>query len=137
VCRSIAPSFRHGRDLRHARRRLHPSSEFRGSRGTAEIDAERADWLLFRDGCPGGGTPDQVGARADRVVGRLRAIKGDVLVFSHGHFLRVLAPRWLGLRAAAGQHFLLDIASLSALGYGHKLTRLAIRLRNETGHVEA
>ena len=106
------------------------------SRRTAEIHAERPDWDLFRDGCPGGETPDQVGARADRVVGRLRAIKGDVLVFSHGHFLRVLAARWLGLRAAAGQHFLLDTASLSALGYEHKLTRLAIRLWNETGHVE-
>ncbi len=106
------------------------------SRRTAEIHAERPDWDLFRDGCPGGETPDQVGARADRVVGRLRAIKGDVLVFSHGHFLRVLAPRWLGLRAAAGQHFLLDTASLSALGYEHKLTRPAIRLWNETGHVE-
>ncbi len=106
------------------------------SRRTAEIHAERSDWDLFRDGCPGGETPDQVGARADRVVGRLRAIKGDVLVFSHGHFLRVLAARWLGLRAAAGQHFLLDTASLSALGYEHKLTRPAIRLWNETGHVE-
>jgi len=106
------------------------------SRRTAEIHAERSDWDLFRDGCPGGETPDQVGARADRVVGRLRAIKGDVLVFSHGHFLRVLAPRWLGLTAAAGQHFLLDTASLSALGYEHKLTRPAIRLWNETGHVE-
>ena len=59
-----------------------------------------------------------------------------MLVFSRGHFLRVLAPHWLGLRAAAGQHFLLDTASLSALGYEHKLTRRAIRVWNETGHVE-
>jgi probable phosphoglycerate mutase len=71
-------------------------------RGTAEIRAERPDWQQFRDGCPGGESPDQIGARADRVVGRVRAIKGDVLVFSHGHFLRVLAARWLGLDAAGG-----------------------------------
>ena len=105
-------------------------------RRTAEIDAERPDWLLFRDGCPGGETPDQVGARADRVVGRLRAIKGDVLVFSHGHFLRVLAARWLGLDEAGGQHFLLGTASLSALGYEHNLAVPAIRLWNETEHIE-
>ncbi len=59
---------------------------------TADIHAERPDWQLFRDGCPGGETPEQVGARADRVIERLRAVRGDVLVFSHGHFLRVLAP---------------------------------------------
>ncbi len=59
---------------------------------TAEIHAERPDWQLFHDGCPGGESPDQIGARADRVVERVRAIKGDVLVFSSGHFLRVLPP---------------------------------------------
>ncbi len=105
-------------------------------RRTAEIDAERPDWLLFRDGCPGGETPDQVGARADRVVGRLRAIKGDVLVFSHGHFLRVLAARWLGLDTAAGRYLLLSTASLSTLGYEHKLAEPAIRLWNDDRHVD-
>ena len=72
-------------------------------RRTAEIHAERPDWQLFRDGCPGGESPDQIGARADRVVGRVRAVKGNVLVFSSGHFLRVLAARWLGLDAAGGR----------------------------------
>jgi broad specificity phosphatase PhoE len=105
-------------------------------RRTAEIHAERPDWQQFRDGCPGGESPDQIGARADRVVGRVRAIKGDVLVFSHGHFLRVLAARWLGLEVAAGQYLLLSTASLSALGYEHNLTVRAISLWNETGHVE-
>src|SRR6266850_3278508 len=85
-------------------------------RRTAEIHAERPDWQLFRDGCPGGESPDQIGAQADRVVGRLRAIKGDVLVFSSGHFLRVFAARWLGLDASAGRYLVLSTASLSALG---------------------
>jgi broad specificity phosphatase PhoE len=105
-------------------------------RRTAEIHAERPDWQLFRDGCPGGESPDQIGARADRVVGRLRAIKGDVLVFSSGHFLRVFATRWLGLDALGGRYLLLSTASLSALGYEHNLTEPAIRLWNETRHVE-
>jgi probable phosphoglycerate mutase len=106
-------------------------------RRTAEIRAERPDWQQFRDGCPGGESPDQIGARADRVVSRVRAVKGDVLVFSHGHFLRVLAPRWLGLDAAGGRYFLLDTASLSALGYEHHPTEPVIRLLNETRHVES
>jgi probable phosphoglycerate mutase len=105
-------------------------------RRTAEIHAERPDWQLFRDGCPGGESPDQIGARADRVVGRLRAIKGDVLVFSSGHFLRVFAARWLGLDPAGGRYLLLSTASLSALGYEHNLTEPVIRLWNETRHVE-
>ena len=105
-------------------------------RRTAEIHAERPDWQLFRDGCPGGESPDQIGARADCVVGRVRAVKGDVLVFSSGHFLRVLAARWLGLDASGGRYLLLSTASLSALGYEHNLTEPAIRLWNETRHVE-
>jgi len=105
-------------------------------RRTAEIYAERPDWQLFRDGCPGGESPDQIGARADRVVGRVRAITGDVLVFSSGHFLRVLAARWLGHDAAGGRYLLLSTASLSALGYEHNPAEPAIRLWNETRHVE-
>jgi broad specificity phosphatase PhoE len=105
-------------------------------RRTAEIHVERPDWQLFRDGCPGGESPGQIGARADRVVGRVRAVKGDVLVFSSGHFLRVLAARWLGFDAAGGRHLLLSTASLSALGYEHKLAEPAIRLWNDNRHVE-
>ena len=81
-------------------------------------------------------SPGQIGARADRVVGRVRAIKGDVLVFSSGHFLRVLAARWLGLDASGGRYLLLSTASLSALGYEHNLAAPAIQLWNETRHVE-
>jgi len=101
-------------------------------RRSAEIHAERPDWQLFRDGCPGGESPADVGARADRVVRRLRAIDGDVLLFSSGHFLRTLAARWLGLEPAAGRHFLLGTAAVNILGYEHDRSEPAIRLWNET-----
>jgi len=103
-------------------------------RTSTDIRAERPDWQLFRDGCPGGESPDQVGARADRVIRRVQAIAGDVLVFSSGHFLRVFAARWLGLEPAAGRHFLLGTASLSAVGYEHDRSEPVIRLWDETPH---
>jgi broad specificity phosphatase PhoE len=104
-------------------------------RRTVEIHAERPDWQLFRDGCPGGESPDQVGARADRVVNRVHAIQGDVLLFSSVHFLRLFAARWLGLEPAGGRYLLLSTASLSVLGYEHNLSEPVIRLWNETHHV--
>jgi broad specificity phosphatase PhoE len=82
-----------------------------------EIHARRPGWLIFRDGCPGGETPGQVAARADRVIARVRAAQGDVALFAHGHIFRVLVSRWIGLPPAAGQHFLLDTATLNILGY--------------------
>ena len=106
-------------------------------RRTIEIHEERPDWQLFRDGCPGGDSPAQVGARADRVVGRVRALQGDVLLFSSGHFLRVLAARWLGLEPGAGRYFMLSTASLSALGYEHNPSEPVIRLWDDTRHVGA
>jgi len=105
-------------------------------RRTVEIHAERPDWDLFRDGCPGGESPDQVSARADRVIERVRRSHGDVMLFSSGRFLRVLAARWLGVQAAGGGYLLLSNASLSALGYEYKLAEPVIRLWNETRHVE-
>jgi broad specificity phosphatase PhoE len=104
-------------------------------RRTAEIHAERPDWQMFRDGCPGGESPDQVGARADLVVNRVRGIEGNVLLFSSGHFLRVLAARWLGLEPAAGRFFMLSTASLSALGYENNRSQPVIRLWDDTRHV--
>jgi len=104
-------------------------------RTSAEIHAERPDWQLFRDGCPGGESPEQVGARADRVVKRVRAVRGDVLLFSSGHFLRTLAARWLGLEPAAGRYFLLSTATLSALGYEHNLSQPVLQLWNDPRHV--
>jgi broad specificity phosphatase PhoE len=102
---------------------------------TEQIRSIRPDWQLFRDGCPGGESPDQVAQRADRVVSRVRAIKGDVLLFSSGHFLRILAARWLGLEPVAGKYFLLETASLSALSYEHELSQPVIRFWDDTRHV--
>ena len=103
---------------------------------SAEILAERPDWQLFRDGCPGGESPAQIGERADRVVERVRAVNGNVLLFSSGHFIRVLAARWLALGpGSAGRYFLLSTASLSALGYEHNLSYPVIRLWNDEHHV--
>ena len=101
-------------------------------RTSADIHAERPDWQLFRDGCPGGESPDQIGARADRVVRRVRAIAGDVLLFSSGHFLRVFTARWLGLEPGAGRYFVLGTASLSAVGYEHDRSEPVIRFWDET-----
>lgn len=110
--------------------------EYEGLR-SAEILKRRPDWQLFRDGCPGGESPTQVGERADRVVERVRTIAGNVLLFSSGHLLRVLASRWLALDPGSGTHFVLSTASLSALGYEHNLSQPVIRLWNDDHHVVA
>ncbi|HEY1792668.1 MAG TPA: histidine phosphatase family protein [Opitutaceae bacterium] len=86
---------------------------------SAEIHARRPDWQLFRDGCPRGESPEQVGARADRVLARLRATGGRAAVFTHGHFARALAARWAGWPVAAGAHLLLEPACLGILGFEH------------------
>jgi probable phosphoglycerate mutase len=98
---------------------------------TSEIRRMHPDWQLFRDGCPEGETLDQIGARADRVVNRVRALNANALLFSSGHFLRVLAARWLGLESAAGRYFVLGTTSLSALGYEHGLSEPVLRRWNE------
>jgi broad specificity phosphatase PhoE len=100
-----------------------------------QIYAQRPDWELFHDGCPGGESPDQVAARADRVISRARAINGNVLLFSSGHFLRMLGACWLGLPALGGRYFLLSTASLSLLGYEHNLSEPVVRLWNDTSHL--
>ena len=82
-----------------------------------EIHAQAPGWMIFTDGCPGGESPAQVSARADRLVARVRSVEGDVALFAHGHLFRTLAARWLGLPAAAGRHFLLDTATLNVLSY--------------------
>jgi broad specificity phosphatase PhoE len=111
--------------------------EYEGLRSD-EILRERPDWQLFRDGAPGGESPEQIGARADRVVQRVRAVVGNVLLFSSGHFMRVLTARWLALGlASAGRCFLLSPASLSALSYEHNLSQPVIRLWNDDHHVTA
>jgi probable phosphoglycerate mutase len=108
--------------------------EYEGLR-TAEIHAKRPGWELFRDGCPGGESPDEVGARAARMVNRVRKVEGDVVIFSSGHFLRVLTARWLGLEPQAGRCFLLSTASLSALSYEHNLSQPVIKFWNDLHHL--
>ncbi|MEO1002831.1 MAG: histidine phosphatase family protein [Cyanobacteria bacterium J06638_7] len=83
----------------------------------AQIRAEAPDWLVFRDGCPGGESPQAIGARVDRVIARLREFDGPVALFAHGHVLRVLGARWIGLPPAGGAHFLLDTATLTVLSW--------------------
>ncbi len=105
-------------------------------RRSAEVHAEHPEWQLFRDGCPGGESTQQVSTRADRVVSRVRAIPGNVLLFSSGHFIRVLAARWLGLELTVmSRYLMLSTASLSALGYENDQSRPVIQLWNETRHV--
>jgi broad specificity phosphatase PhoE len=104
-------------------------------RTSAEIRKERPSWNLFRDGCPQGETSADVGARADRVIARLRAAGNDALLFAHGHSLRVLAARWLDLPPAEARLFVLTTASLSILSYEHNLAEPTIRLWNDARHL--
>ncbi len=82
-----------------------------------DIHTKRPEWMIFRDGCPGGESSEQIGARVDRVIARVRALEGHAALFAHGHVFRVFAARWLGLPATAGRHFLLATATLSILSY--------------------
>ena len=82
-----------------------------------QIHATAPRWQIFRDGCPGGEQPGEIGARVDRVIAKVRAVEGHVVLFAHGHVLRVFAARWLGLPPSAGQHFLLGTATSNILSY--------------------
>jgi broad specificity phosphatase PhoE len=93
-----------------------------------QIHARAPEWLIFRDGCPGGEMPEQVGARVDRVIARIRAVDGNVALFAHGHVLRALVARWIGLPPGAGQHFLLDTGTMCVLSYYYEVP--AIRVWN-------
>jgi probable phosphoglycerate mutase len=105
--------------------------EYEG-RTTPEIRVEHPGWSVWEHGSPGGETVDDVGARADRVIERALAADGDVLVFAHGHLLRILAARWLGQPAAFGGQLLLSTGSVSELGFERE--RRAIALWNDTSH---
>lgn len=105
-------------------------------RTSAQIHELRPDWEIFRDGCPDGESPADVAARADRVIAKVRSTDTDVLLFSHGHFLRVLAARWLNMEPAEGRSFYLGTGALSGVGYEHDRTEPVIRLWNDCGHVE-
>jgi len=97
--------------------------DYEGQR-PADIRKARPDWNVFRDGCPGGESPAQASGRADRVIARLRTLEGNIAIFSHGHFGRVLAARWIGLEIRQAQHLLLSPASISILGYEHDLAEV-------------
>ena len=106
-------------------------------RRSAEILKERPGWDLFCDGCPGGESPDAIAVRAERMTAKLRAVSGNVLVFSSGHFLRVLAGRWTRMPLGGGRYLMLGTASLSMLGYEHDETRPVISLWNDMGHLKS
>ena len=108
--------------------------EYEGLR-RAEVLVKDSGWDLFRDGCPGGESPQQIADRADRVVGRIREFNADVLIFSSGHFLRMMTARWLGLEPRGAARFVLSTASLSVLGYEHNLSEPVIRLWNSTARL--
>jgi broad specificity phosphatase PhoE len=99
-------------------------------RTTVEIRKERSGWSLWRDGVPEGETAAEVATRVDRVIADVRPAEGDVLVFAHGHVLRVFAARWLGLEPDAGRLFALDPATISVLGYERETS--VIRVWNES-----
>ena len=90
-----------------------------------QISETAPGWLIFRDGCPGGEAPEQVGDRVDQVIARVRA-EGDCALFAHGHVLRVLGARWLGFPVGAGQHFALSTGTISVLGYYHDIPAIKI-----------
>lgn len=110
--------------------------EFEGLR-SPEIRQLQPNWRLFHDGCRGGETPDVIAARADRLLERVNQFEGNVLLFAHGHILRVVAARFLGLDAAVGQSLYLGTASLSVLGFEHPPHDPVIRLWNDRHHLES
>jgi probable phosphoglycerate mutase len=101
----------------------------------AEIRARRPDWHLFRDGCPGGERPEDVIARVDRVIATMKAAPADTLIFAHGHLLRVLAVRWIGIRLEAAGHLSLSPASLSLLGRDSNSEEPVIERWNDVSHL--
>jgi len=91
-----------------------------------QIQAIAPGWLIFRDGCPGGESPEQIGTRVDRVISRSRKAQGNVALFAHGHVLRVLGARWIGMPPSGGQHFLLSTGTFSVLSYYRDIPALRI-----------
>jgi probable phosphoglycerate mutase len=103
---------------------------------SSEIRATRAGWTAFRDGFPGGETIAEIGARVDRVLSRIRRLEGNVLVFAHGHFLRICAARWLELPPEDGRHFVLGTTAVSILGYDPSSLTPAVVLWNDLHHLK-
>ncbi len=111
--------------------------DYEGQRSEAILRTQ-PDWNIFRDGGPNGETPAHVSERADQLIARLRKLKGNIALFTHGHFGRVMAMRWIGLPIAEGQHFELGTASLSILSYDpHCFEVPVIALWNANSPVES
>jgi probable phosphoglycerate mutase len=102
---------------------------------TADIQKKQPGWNLFKDGCPGGETFAQITARVDRMIAKIRAVKGDVLLFSSGHLLRVLTARWLGRPIDLGGALYINAASLGIVSYDHDLSEPVLRLWNDIHHL--
>ena len=102
---------------------------------TQQIRASRPGWLLWRDGCPGGENATEVGSRADRLIDELRRLDGDAVLFSHGHVLRVIAARWVGLPPEAGGLLALSTGTISVLGYEREVP--VVGLWNDASHLAA
>ncbi|QEL14476.1 histidine phosphatase family protein [Limnoglobus roseus] len=103
---------------------------------TADIRKVQADWQLLKHGAPNGETAQQVAARADRVIAKVKALTGNVLIFAHGHYLRVFASRWVGADPAFAQHLLLGTSSISVLSFDHgRIEEPAIMLWNDDRHL--
>ncbi len=101
---------------------------------TAEIRGHKPKWSLWLDAAPGGESAADVGARVDRIVKEIRTLEGNVAVFGHGHSLRVLAARWVGLSPADGRLLALDPATISVLGYERE-TPVIRRWNDPGGHL--
>ena len=99
----------------------------------ADILRERPEWNLWRDGCPQGETAEQVGIRADRIISEVRGVQGDVAIFAHGHFLRVLGARWIHAPPTFGERLALTTASVSVLGREHEAE--VLWLWNDVSHL--
>lgn len=93
---------------------------------TRQIRVTRPDWSLFRDGCPGGESPEQVVSRAERIIARVRETERHVALFAHGHIFRVLTARWINLPVSHGERFVLDTATISVLGYYYQTPAVKI-----------
>ncbi|MFZ4115181.1 MAG: histidine phosphatase family protein [Chthoniobacterales bacterium] len=106
---------------------------------TKEIHQKEPDWLIFKNGCPGGESPDQVATRCDQLIQKIQLLQqetpGETLLFAHAHILRMVATRWLGQPPKSGALYVLSTASLSILGYEHNLSEHVIRLWNDTSHL--
>jgi broad specificity phosphatase PhoE len=100
---------------------------------SAEIEKIHPGWELFHDGAPGGESPADVAARADRFIAKVRQIEGDVIAFSSGHIIRMIAGRWLGMQPIFGRCFFTATASIGVLSYEHKRAEPVVRLWNEEG----